>query len=171
VDEKAVQKILRLPYFKKAPPKSTGRGDFPFLLLKNATRFRGIDLIATATEVTAASIAMAYESISLQPSGRKLQEIYFCGGGAKNTHLLSRIRALLPNLRVETTEKLGIDSQLVEAAAFAYFGYLSLLGLPLGGSWTGARKGASPGWITPGKNWPLLLKFLGTQPKTPKNKA
>jgi len=59
-DPRAVERILAMRYFRKRPPKSTGRDDFPFSLLRRATRARGADLVATATEVTIESIARAY---------------------------------------------------------------------------------------------------------------
>jgi anhydro-N-acetylmuramic acid kinase len=47
-------------------------------------------------------------------------EIYLCGGGAQNTALRHRLSALLPDCSVETTQLLGVDSDYLEAIAFAW---------------------------------------------------
>jgi anhydro-N-acetylmuramic acid kinase len=159
-DWDAVKKILNRSYFGKKPPKSTGRDDFPFELLLHATRVQGPDLVATATWVTAESIARAYERQVLD-AGLPLRAVFVCGGGARNETLLEALRVRLPHTSVETLAEAGIDPQFVEAQAFAYFGLLALQGLPLGGEWTGAQGFGSPARITPGENWRNLLTVVG----------
>jgi anhydro-N-acetylmuramic acid kinase len=160
-DERAVAAILRNRYFSKLPPKSTGRDDFPYSMLKKATRARGADLVATATEITARSIADAYARC-LVSRGSPVRTISFCGGGALNGWLMERTARLLRPLgiRARTLDSDGMDSRYVEAEAFALFGFLSLAGAPLGGRWTGSRGFGPPGWITPGENWPEVLSLL-----------
>lgn len=159
VDLKAVDAVLKHPYFRKAPPKSTGRDDFPFEFLKSKTKARGVDLIATATAITVESIALAYASCILRP-GLPLEAIFVSGGGAKNLALMDGLRNFMNPVRVEPLSSAGQDPQWVEAHAFAYFGLLSLLGQPLGGSWTGAHGFAPAGHILPGLNWIEVLKKL-----------
>jgi anhydro-N-acetylmuramic acid kinase len=158
-DATAVKKLLRHWFLLKTPPKSTGRDDFPFNTLLKTTRARGVDLIATATEFTATSIAHAYRR-SILRKGRSLRAIYFCGGGAKNQTLLARIAELLPNTHVCTVDALGLKPEAIEAQGFAYFGSLVLQGRSLSGTWTGASLNAHSGSITPGENWPRLLRNL-----------
>ncbi len=158
-DLSAIERLMKLSYFKSSPPKSTGRDDFAFSLLKKYTKKRGVDLIATATELSAVSIADAYKNFVLT-KGRELRCIYFCGGGAKNKTLLSRISSLLPGVQISTVEKLGLRSEGVEAQGFAYFGALVLQGLSLSGPWTGASPGARSGSITPGEGWSKLLRKI-----------
>jgi anhydro-N-acetylmuramic acid kinase len=160
VDARAVRRVIKEHFFfAKKPPKSTGRDDYPFEYLLKRTRARGADLVATATAITASSIAEAYRRHVLA-RGWPLQRILFCGGGALNPTLLAWVQTLLPETRVSTTRDVGVDPMLVEAQGFAYFGYLSLTGLPLGGAWTGARGFGPPGQITPGENWDAVLKSL-----------
>jgi anhydro-N-acetylmuramic acid kinase len=161
VDAAAVDAIMRNPFFKKAPPKSTGRDDFPFELFKSRTRARGADLVATATAVTCESIAHAYENFILKKR-LPLKAIYITGGGAKNPALLDGLKNYLAPIEVKTLEDAGFDPQLVEAQAFAYFGFLSLLGQPVSGSWTGAQGFAPPGQITPGENWADVLSVISS---------
>lgn len=124
-------------YFAKAPPKSTGREHFNLAWLEqqHAGKLAPEDIQATFAELTAASIA---QSLKFLPE--KIGEIYICGGGNHNRHLLARLRALLPGIPVATTEILGLDPDWVEAAAFAWLAHQTLAGhagnLP---SVTGAR--------------------------------
>jgi len=50
--------------------------------------------------------------------------VFVCGGGARNSHLMVRLREALGRgnrmPRVEATDALDIDSQHVEALAFAW---------------------------------------------------
>jgi anhydro-N-acetylmuramic acid kinase len=161
-DVAAVKRLLQKPYFKKAPPKSTGRDDFPFSMLKSATRARGNDLIATATLVTSESIAQAYEKFILK-KGLPLKTIYCAGGGAKNELLLDLLSTRLAPIQIKVLSDASIENlteQTLEGSGFALFGYLSLLGKPLGGAWTGAESFASPGWITPGQNWKTVASLV-----------
>jgi len=53
-----------------------------------------------------------------------------CGGGVRNTRLLARIAALLPEMAVESTAGHGLDPDFVEAMAFAWLARQTLAGLP-----------------------------------------
>jgi anhydro-N-acetylmuramic acid kinase len=158
-DERAVSRALAHPFFSKRPPKSTGRDDFTVEGLLKLTRARDARLVATATAITIESVARAYERWILG-ARLPLQAIALAGGGARNPVLVEGIRARLPDVHVGLLEDAGLDSQLIEAQAFAFFGFMSLLGRPLGGSWTGARGFGPPGWITPGENWSELRRAL-----------
>ncbi len=162
-DPEGVRRVLRLPYFSVHPPKSTGRDAFPFRLLLSATRARDADLVATALEVTVESIARAYERWVIG-EGHPLKEIHLCGGGAKNKFFAKRLAERLEchGISIFSVEKtFGIDPSLVEAQAFAYFGFRTLHGQTLSGVWTGARGFGPPAAITPGANWLALLKRIG----------
>jgi anhydro-N-acetylmuramic acid kinase len=175
VDWRAVKKIVNLPYFKKAPPKSTGRDDFPFELLTKATRARGVDLVATAMAVTVESIGQAYEKFILDRR-KPLDSVHVAGGGARNPVLMSWLQSRLDSLDVEvsTLSESGLDGQWIEAQAFAFFGLLTMMGQPIGGSWTGigSNKFAPPGHIIPGKNWEKLLsKVRALNPRSLKTNS
>jgi anhydro-N-acetylmuramic acid kinase len=74
-------------------------------------------------ELTARSIAAALGSESLA-------QLAVCGGGAKNTALMTRLSELLYPSHVITTEALGVNPDWVEAAAFAWLASRTVDGLP-----------------------------------------
>jgi anhydro-N-acetylmuramic acid kinase len=159
IDVKAVSSVLAHPYFRKAPPKSTGRDAFPFDLLLEKCKCRDASLVATATAVTVESIARAYETWIL---GRRLplKAVLFCGGGAKNPAVSTWLNDRLPSVRFSSLEDCGFDPLYVEAHAFALFGFLALMGQPIGGKWTGAKGFGTPGHILPGRNWKDVVSIV-----------
>ena len=170
VQRDIVEKLLRRKYFKLAPPKSTGRDEFPFELLLRSfgknTRAQSGELVSTATEVTAVSIIHSYERFILG-AGLPLSQIILCGGGAFNPELSARIRTgmLKHGVKVHSIQDiLGSKNEssatYLEAQAFAFFGFQAIHGVPIGGEWTGSRIFAPPGRITPGKNFPVLFSGL-----------
>jgi anhydro-N-acetylmuramic acid kinase len=160
VDVAIVKRLLKHPFLKRPAPKSTGRDEFPpELFLKGAAKAKGADLVATATAYTVETIAQAYERFVLAER-RPLSAIYLCGGGAKNDAIRFWLADRLDGVEVQSIEDHGFESQYIEAQAFAFLGYRSLLGLPVGGKWTGATGFGPPGQITPGRNWVEVLKSL-----------
>jgi len=111
------QRLLAHEFFSRLPPKSTGRETFNLDWVRSALSGHELpeDVQATLCELTAAGIAYA-----LNMHCANAQEIYFCGGGARNDTLLKRISALLPGRRIALTDNLGIAAEAVEAAAFAW---------------------------------------------------
>jgi anhydro-N-acetylmuramic acid kinase len=110
-------RVLDEPYFRAPPPKSTGRDLFNAAWL-DARLAPGDDpraVQATLLELTARTVAQA--------CGRhngKLARVIVCGGGARNSVLMRRLAELLAPTQVETSDRHGLDPQLVEAAAFAW---------------------------------------------------
>lgn len=165
-DQSAIHRIMKLPFFNERPPKSTGRDQFPFHVLTQATRSRGEDLIATALEIVVESIKRAYE-VDLEKEKIRPQVAYFCGGGAKNLFLMERLQNVLPKISILSVDELGMEPMAVEAAAFATLGMYSVLGYPIGGPWTQRRPVfdfAPPGWLTPGRNYAILQRFIAKSP-------
>lgn len=110
-------KLLAHSFFRRRPPKSTGREEFNLRWVKRALsgRERAADVQATLTELTAVTIARAVRRYC---AGAR--EVFVCGGGSRNRTLLARLAALLPGQRVATTAVLGIEPEHVEALAFAW---------------------------------------------------
>lgn len=111
------------PYFRRAPPKSTGRDRFNLKWLRafGVGRYKPEDVQATLAELTARSVG---DAIAKYCPGA--EEVYLCGGGARNTDIVKRLARTLPGLRVGSTEALGIHPDWVEAMAFAWLAQRAL---------------------------------------------
>jgi anhydro-N-acetylmuramic acid kinase len=118
-------------YFTKAPPKTTGREHFGVQFARRImTEAQGVkieDLIATATALTAESIARAYRDF-IFPRGA-VDEVVVGGGGSQNPTLMKMLRERLPNARLISHEDLGIDSNAKEAIALAVIGNDAVAGM------------------------------------------
>lgn len=155
-----LQQLLRHPYFKRRPPKSTGREEFGepfiqnFLQQAKVLHLSPADQVATATALTAESMARAYRDFVI-PRGQ-LDEVLLAGGGRLNPSLRAAFSKAFPTVRISTLEDVGYDSNSFEAVAFAIFAYATLYGLPANvPSATGARTAVVIGKIAPGRNYRL----------------
>jgi anhydro-N-acetylmuramic acid kinase len=121
--------LLGEPFLYKPPPKSTGRDLFnpPWLArhLQHFTAANPADVQATLAEYTASACATSANSYQINS-----KTMAVCGGGALNTHLMARLRALCPGMKVIATDALGLPALQVEAAAFAWLARQALHGLP-----------------------------------------
>ena len=115
--EHLLRGLLRDSYFRRSPPKSTGRDYFNLAWLRRfgVARYQTADVQATLAELTARSIAGAVTRFCSGAS-----EVYLCGGGAHNHDLVRRITRALPKIPVASTAQLGIQPDWVEAMAFAW---------------------------------------------------
>lgn len=125
-----LRRMLEDPYFSAAAPKSTGREHFNLAWLERHIAATGMaiepaDVQATLVELTARTIALEIDALIPAP-----HEIFICGGGAYNTHLMLRLEALLYPRQLGSTELLGIAPEWVEAAAFAWLAQQTLAGKP-----------------------------------------
>jgi anhydro-N-acetylmuramic acid kinase len=127
-----VDQLMQHPFFKKAPPKSTGRDDFNGAWLEQELRAFGMSLLAadiqaSLLEVSCLSIAKALPQAT--------EKLFVCGGGAKNPAFMQGLHRALSehnhkNCQVQTTEPLGWAVDEVEAAAFAWLTFLRLNNIP-----------------------------------------
>lgn len=123
-----VSEVLRLPFFRRRPPKTAGREEFgrEFALhfVKRCGRAVKADVVATATALTARSIADALRRFVLSPRGH-FREFIVSGGGANNPTLLAMLaNELQPlHLTIRASDEFGLPSAAKEAAAFALMAY------------------------------------------------
>lgn len=133
--------LMRDPYFHAAPPKSTGREQygsaFVDKLLKLAGKARAEDIIATATALTAESIAHAYRTFVWPHLGSNAPlasgtDYIAAGGGARNATLMRMLRDRLEPLGITfaAMEDFGLPAEAKEAAAFALLAWLTWHQLP-----------------------------------------
>jgi len=124
---RVVEEALRAPFFRRKPPKTAGREEFGREYAQNflhqCGRAAKPDIIATATALTARSIADAVERFV--SSGGKYRQFIVSGGGAKNETLIKMLAAEVARLglRLRHTDDYGVPSQAKEAVAFALLAY------------------------------------------------
>jgi anhydro-N-acetylmuramic acid kinase len=138
-----LSQILRLPFFGQRPPKSAGREQFGSEFVRryflHETAARPEDLLCTATEVTARSVAAALRGV--MTSRIHINRIIVSGGGFHNQFLLERLGKLLPEVAIESSDQHGVPSDAKEAIAFALLADRTLRALPGNlPSVTGARR-------------------------------
>ncbi|MEP0882392.1 anhydro-N-acetylmuramic acid kinase [Trichocoleus sp. ST-U3] len=127
-----VEQWLQQDYFQQQPPKSTGRELFSYTYLRqciadaSAYELSSADLLATLTELTAASIVHSYRTFLPQMP----DEVLLCGGGSRNLYLKQRLQATLQPVPVLTTDEAGVNADFKEAIAFAVLAYWRQLGIP-----------------------------------------
>jgi anhydro-N-acetylmuramic acid kinase len=146
VDARLLDACLADPFFRAPVPKSTGRELFNFAWLERrlelARELPDVDVQATLSEVTAATIAAA-----IRAELPACREVIVCGGGAYNNDLMSRLRRLT-DARVTTTASYGVAPDWVEGAAFAWLARARILGFPGNlPTVTGARRPAALGGV------------------------
>ena len=118
--------LLDEPYFAQSAPKSTGRDLFNSgwltWKLEKFSSVAPVDVQATLTELTASVCATCVKRY-----GPESSTLIVCGGGAFNSHLMARLQALLPRLKVISSQARGLPPLQVEAAAFAWLARNTLL--------------------------------------------
>jgi anhydro-N-acetylmuramic acid kinase len=119
--------LLRDPYLKLPPPKSTGREYYgnaylkKLLALGRRYRAKPNDLIRAATIFTALSVVDALNRFVIPKS--KIHQLIVSGGGARNPLILAQLSAALPGVEVLPSGRLGIPEDAKEAFAFALLAY------------------------------------------------
>ncbi|HEX5283314.1 MAG TPA: anhydro-N-acetylmuramic acid kinase [Bryocella sp.] len=159
--ESVVTKLLRTRYFPTPPPKSCGREEYgdvfvnQFIAACERKSNQREDVIATATALTARTIADAYVRFCkpqlerLAPTSKV--ELIAAGGGVRNASLMRMLdESLRPlRVRVRSIEETGLNPGAKEAAAFALLGWLTWHGLPGNlPSATGAKRPVVLGKVT-----------------------
>jgi anhydro-N-acetylmuramic acid kinase len=153
--EGLLEELLEDPFFAQPPPRSTGRERYG---LRYADQLREVglamglseeDLMATAVELTAASVALAVHRVLAPRGGADV--VVASGGGVRNPALMAALGRRLAPVRLAGLETLGGDPASKEATAFAFLAHQTLCGLPgnVPGA-TGARHPVVLGHITPG---------------------
>ncbi len=163
VSEKLLATLLAEPYFRRPPPKSTGKELFHAGYLDGA--LLGVpglppaDIVATVTELTARVVAA-------ECGTHRVGELIVSGGGVRNPWLMRRIRELAGSdhavsedgmVWIRPIDDLGLPSDGKEAYAFALLGFLTFHGVTgTVPACTGADAATVLGSITPGHS-PLRL--------------
>ena len=143
VIEAVVSRLLQAAFFRSKPPKTAGREEFGREFLGEFLRFCGTsrkqDIVATATALTARSIADAVQRLVINKTptsgarGKKgssqhsssFREIILSGGGARNTTLVAMLAEQFApkGIVVRFSDEFGLPSEAKEAVAFAVMAY------------------------------------------------
>jgi len=129
--DQVLDDFLRRDFFRKKPPKTAGREEFgrEFVreFLRRCGRYSKQDAVATATALTAKSIAGAVRRHIGKNSVKThaFKEIILSGGGAKNSTLVVMLRTELAPLGIQLrfSDEFGVPSAAKEAVAFAVLAY------------------------------------------------
>ena len=119
--------LMRDPYLKIKPPKSTGREYYGTAYLKKVLalgRHHGAkpnDIIRCATIFTALSVVDALNRF-VRPA-TTIDQLIVSGGGARNPLIMAQLSALLPDVQVVPSSQLGVPEDAKEAFAFALLAY------------------------------------------------
>jgi anhydro-N-acetylmuramic acid kinase len=175
VDGALLDSLLADGYYRRKPPKSAGREQYgaEFVARMKESGLPLRDLIATATVLTAATIAMAIVGrtpwsaadapVGLVPGGKSgsgetradqgvrptRTDLIVSGGGAHNPQIMARLAAFLPEIAISTSADHGVDIDAKEAIAFALLAHETWRGKPSNlPSATGAKRAVVLGDIT-----------------------
>ena len=158
VIEPVLARALRNPYFQLNPPRTAGREQFgreyaaKFLAACQRHSDKPEDALATATALTAETIAQSYKRFckSKMKSGNGVDYIV-SGGGARNRTLMAMLTRRLEPLGCElaASEEFGLPAEAKEAAAFALLAWQTWHHLPGNvPAATGARRPVILGQVT-----------------------
>jgi anhydro-N-acetylmuramic acid kinase len=155
IDPKLLAKLLRDKYFRAKPPKTAGREQYgaEFVSKLLDTELSSEDLIATATALTAESIALGVRNF-ITPEMR-VDEVFVSGGGTHNPTLMRMLAKAMNPIPVKESSEVGLDVDAKEAIAFAVMAYetahLRPSNVPMA---TGARRSVVLGKLTPNGSSP-----------------
>jgi anhydro-N-acetylmuramic acid kinase len=145
------------PYYRMKPPRTAGREQFgrayvaEFLEKCRADSPRAEDALATATALTAESIARSYSRFVMPRMKSGAVDYIVSGGGARNATLMAMLAARLEPMgcSLATSERFGLPAAAKEAAAFALLAWETWHRLPGNvPAATGAKRAVVLGQVT-----------------------
>ncbi len=121
VDYILLDAMMADDYFLQPYPKSTGREKFNMAWLEDMLTRRGSSVCALVAEedVQRTLVELTALSISNEVLKSGCDVALLCGGGAKNSFLVERIKALMPNVEVAIAQ----NADMIEAMTFAWLAY------------------------------------------------
>jgi anhydro-N-acetylmuramic acid kinase len=126
--DRVISRVLGGPFFRRNPPKTAGREEFgrEFAqeFIRRCARANKRDIVATATALTARSIADALRRFVVRRTGA-YRDFIISGGGMNNPALMAMLaNELRPlGLQIRTSDEFGLPSEAKEAVAFALLAF------------------------------------------------
>lgn len=155
IDHVLLATLLKHPFLKRRPPKSTGREEFGDAYVQRLMRearkrkTKNEDIVATLTAFAAQAASTSHRFLK-----GTVDEVILAGGGTRNRTLVKEFCTAFFPTPVKTTEAYGWDSKAVEAIAFAILAYQTIHATPNNlPSVTGARHAVVMGKIIPGRSF------------------
>jgi anhydro-N-acetylmuramic acid kinase len=124
--DKVLDEQMKHSFFRRKGPRTAGREEFgrEFVsaFLAQCGRADRYDILATATALTARSIAQAVRALTKKD---RYHDLFVSGGGTRNLMLMNMIRDQVERLGLTMlpTDAAGVPSQAKEAIAFAVLAY------------------------------------------------
>lgn len=145
-DRRLLNGLLKDAYYRRRPPKSAGREQYGagFVERMKRSKLPMPDLIATATLLTARTIAQAIHEHEAPST-----DLIVAGGGVHNPQIMGHLTAYLPDVAISTTSDHGVDADAKEAVAFAVLAHETWRRRPSNvPSATGAKQAVILGQVT-----------------------
>ena len=153
VNDSLLDQLMRHPYLRRPPPKSTGREEFGAvfsdIMYQKAKRRRIApeDMLATVTAFTVKSIS---EACRRYLPG-EVDEVIVGGGGTRNRTIMRLLKDGLYPASVKPTDDFGISADAKEAVSFAILARETIRGVANNvPSATGAQRAVVLGKVIPG---------------------
>ena len=145
--------MLRDPWLRTPPPKSTGREHFNRAWIEKHLASFHSPLEAQDVQRTLCELTIVTIGNAVTHDAHQAGDLLVCGGGAHNRLLMHGLQKHLSEVHVASTSALGVDPDWVEAMAFAWLARETLAGRPGNiPSVTGARHPVVLGGIYPANN-------------------
>jgi len=121
VDYTLLDAMMADNYFSQPYPKSTGREKFNEAWLDEILTRRGSAVCSRVLEEDVQRTLVELTALSISNEVLKFNSdvALLCGGGAKNSFLVERIKALMPNVEVVIAQ----NADSIEAMTFAWLAY------------------------------------------------
>jgi anhydro-N-acetylmuramic acid kinase len=121
VDYTLLDVMMADDYFSQPYPKSTGREKFNEAWLDEMLTRRGSVVCSRILEEDVQRTLVELTALSISNEVLKFNSdvALLCGGGAKNSFLVERIKALMPNVEVAIAQ----NADYIEAMTFAWLAY------------------------------------------------
>ncbi|MFO1349758.1 MAG: anhydro-N-acetylmuramic acid kinase [Gammaproteobacteria bacterium] len=125
-----LERFLDDEYFRRAPPKSTGREVFHADWIQHKLAQWGGQAAAQDVQVTLLALTVRTIADALRQHAPEARRLLVCGGGVHNPALMAALGVELAPLPVEPTAAHGVDPDFMEALGFAWLARQTLQGLP-----------------------------------------